>query len=1100
MAPKESISFGIVLEDDSYVIANAPVMGGISAGEAEPGTHPSIKKAIEFFNKNVKKRLIGLNIGDPNEIDRMISRLDDEFRQAAENKEMPRFSYIGAELSIGISMISTIALAEMLHVPVEVAINYRYNEYAMTHNLAKEPRPMSIPVNYSVVWEGGKHGVAKYLNELVKEGVVKNDRRFPQRFKDQSLIDAKDKSILLAMVPPQELQILVFAPDWNQARHIGINLTEKYQALLKKNGIKTKYGAESGFTTDQLRDKNGNLVSLELVTNILEEAVRALPLQDAKYVRFALDIASSEMYIPEIDMYYIGPDAAKNDDGLVNNEQFTEYKLNFFKKHPLFISCEDWADENKPEHWEGAKEIMGTMVQMGDDNTVSRADLVKKFTEAGVINAHLQKPNQSAQELAGIEAVATSHSLGNVVVGSHRGTRSAQETYTAQFMIGAGAFGGKWTLWGPGRGALIAAMTQAYTIFNKGTYAKEVKVPYQGALVLDPNGPYANVGWAQRLRTEIAQAEAKENDSVNPPALLPVSTGRVKEPKVKVAINGFGRIGKLVYKAFLTMEKPNFEIVAVNDLGTPQDLAHLFKYDSTFGKFGGEVGVDGNNLIINGKRIHVYNEKDPANLPWKDLGVDVVIEATGKFTTKEGASKHLTAGAKRVVITAPGEGVDKTLVLGINHEEYRPGEHSIISNASCTTNCLAPVVQVLQQAFGIEAGNMITVHAATNDQNVLDALHKDLARARSTIDNMIPTKTGAAKAIGQVIPALNGKINGMAIRVPTKDVSVVYFTVKLSTPVTKDEVNKAFENAAASGPLKGIIATTNEPLVSSDFLGRPESSIVDIKQTIVSNGNVVTVAAWYDNEWAYSVRTVEMVDYIVSQESVSQPPKDNAVGKIAPPQVGSTGDEQFDRMQDAILEAYKLLELNQINAQTAAEMIVEALVNLSEPEYITNLQTAIDILKQANNSIFDSIANEMQEYLGKRSHSGLVERVRQIVIANSPQFNKLGGIDFRAIPMITQPRGNFLGLSLSLPRLSNVENMNLSEEINEMQKMVQAGIVPSGERLKEYVAACYQKGELRQHLNGIVTFVANLCKLEEEEVVATDNGIKEVMLILDSIS
>jgi len=504
MDPKESISFGMVLADDHVITQNAPVMGGISAGSLEPDTHATVKDAIEFFNKNVRQKLIGLNIARPDAITEKIIQIDEELRAQAKDKERPQFSYIGSELSVGISMISTIALAEELRIPTEVVMNYRYNEYAISHGLATEVRPMSIPINFGVVWEGGKHGVAKSLPDLVKEGIIKDDSRFPARFKEAP----NDKKNLLAMVPPQELQTMVFAPNWAKARDIGIKLTTAYQKLLnQKYGIKTKYGAESGFTTDQMRDKNGNVITLNLALDILDEAVSTLKPEEAKFVRYALDIAASEMYIPEIDMYYIGPEAAGNKDGLVTNGQFTQYKLALFKKYSRFISCEDWADEGQTEHWNDAKMIMSNMIQMGDDNVVSKADLIRKYKD--VMNAHLQKPNQSGEESVSFAAVATSHKLGNVVVWSHRGTRSPQEVYTAQGAIGTGSFAGKWTLLGPGRSALIAAMTQANALYNKGPYG-DVVVPYQGALVLDPNGPYKDYGFAKRLRAEIGPLSAEE--------------------------------------------------------------------------------------------------------------------------------------------------------------------------------------------------------------------------------------------------------------------------------------------------------------------------------------------------------------------------------------------------------------------------------------------------------------------------------------------------------------------------------------------------------------------------------------------------------------
>ncbi|MFA4998078.1 MAG: HAD-IIIC family phosphatase, partial [Bacteroidales bacterium] len=505
----DAISFACVLESGP-VIEQAGVMGGISAGEAEPGTHPNIAAAIEFFNTHVRKHFKGLNVASPDDITKKIVELDEAWRKEASDKDKPRFSYIGAEIAIGISMVASIALAERLGVPLEVTLNYRYNEYCLTHGLAKELQPITIPVDYSVVWEGGKHGAAKYLPELVKEGIIKDDSLFPARFKDKERIAKGDKTIMLAMVPPQELQIIVFAHTWRESYEIGKRLTLKYQELLRTHGVDVVYGAESGCTTKQLYTKDKRLVTLELVLDILNEATDFLG-ADAKYVRYALDIASSEMYIPEIDRYYIGPAAAGNDSGLVDNAGFTKYKLELFKKYPRFISCEDWADENKPEHWESAKQIMDQMkmINMGDDNTVSLAKLIRKFTELlKVINAHLQKPNQSAEELAMIEAVGTSHSLNNVVVFSHRGTRPELETYTAITAMAMGGFGCKFTLWGVGRGGLIAAINQADEVYNRGPY-KDVTVPYQGALVLDPNGPYKDYGFAQRIREEIKAAEAK---------------------------------------------------------------------------------------------------------------------------------------------------------------------------------------------------------------------------------------------------------------------------------------------------------------------------------------------------------------------------------------------------------------------------------------------------------------------------------------------------------------------------------------------------------------------------------------------------------------
>lgn len=556
MTPVDAISFGIVLGDDTFIVQNAPVMGGLSAGGLEPETHPNIKAAIEFFNNNVSSRLKGLTIAQPDGITEMIIKIDEEFKAQSEDKTLPRFSYIGAELAVGISMISTLALAEVLHVPAEVIINYRYNEYAMSHGLAKEPRPLSLPVDFSVVWEGGKHGVAKHLPDLVKEGIIKDDSRFPARFKDAELIKKGDKSILLAMVPPQELQILCFAPDWDLAYDIGVKLTKTYQELLKKNGIKTKYGAESGFTTEQVRTADGRLITLELVLDILEQAVSSLKPNEAQYVRYALDIAASEMYIPEIDMYYIGPDAAKkvdpaNVDGLVTNEEFTQYKLMLFKAHPRFISCEDWAADDQIAHWDPpAKLIMEKMIQMGDDLNVSRGDLILKHNALGIQNAHLHKPNQSSEESVSMKAVATSHNLNNVVVWSHRGTRSPQETFTAQGAMGTGSLGSKFTLWGPGRSALIAIMSQANKMYRE----LGIKVPYQGAMVLDPNGPYKDYGWAKRLREEIG----KEVE------IAKIKTEHIKAEDAVYSVTGGGALDKFVdgvlEKARETLKKPILKV------------------------------------------------------------------------------------------------------------------------------------------------------------------------------------------------------------------------------------------------------------------------------------------------------------------------------------------------------------------------------------------------------------------------------------------------------------------------------------------------------------------------------------------------------------
>lgn len=501
MKAKHAVSFGIVLENGT-VSKRAGVMGGISAGEAEPNTHGSIDDAINFFYNNVRKHFIGLNVSRAEEITNKIIELDDQFKANAsdEDEDKPQFSYIGSEISVGISMICAIGFSERLGVPLEVILNYRYNKYCLTNNLSREIRPITIPVNYSVVWEGGKHGEPFTLKELEDKGIITDASEFPDRFRDEKLIKEKKKSILLGIVPPQEVQIMVFTSNWEQARNIGIRLTKIYQDRLKKRGFTIRFGAESGCTTieKQTRTKNGELITLELILDILNETTDDLG-DDSKYVRWALDIASSEMYVSEIDKYYIGPYAAKNKSGLVTNGEFTEYKLGLFKKYPRFISVEDWADESKTRHWLDAKQIMPHMIQMGDDNVVSNAKYIENFKD--VQNAHLQKPNQSAEEQAMIAAVGTSHKLDNVVVFSHRGTRPADEDYTAIAAMAMGAFGGKWTLWGIGRGALIAAMNQADELYNRGPYGN-VNVPYQGKLVLAPDGPYQQ-DWAKKLREEI---------------------------------------------------------------------------------------------------------------------------------------------------------------------------------------------------------------------------------------------------------------------------------------------------------------------------------------------------------------------------------------------------------------------------------------------------------------------------------------------------------------------------------------------------------------------------------------------------------------------
>jgi len=326
----------------------------------------------------------------------------------------------------------------------------------------------------------------------------------------------------------------------------------------------------------------------------------------------------------------------------------------------------------------------------------------------------------------------------------------------------------------------------------------------------------------------------------------------------KIAINGFGRIGRLVFKAAYT--NPKLEVVAINDLTDARTLAHLLKYDSIHGKFPGTIAVDGNFLVVDSKKIEVYAQKDPAALPWSKLGVEIVVEATGKFRDRNGMQKHIQAGAKKVVLTVPAnakEDVDVTLVLGVN-DEMLTKSAVLVSNASCTTNCLAPIAKVLNDNFGIKCGLMNTIHSYTNDQVILDFPHKDLRRARAAALSIIPTKTGAAKAIGLVIPALDKKLDGFAMRVPTPDGSVVDLTCKLEKPATIDEINAAMK-AAAEGPMKGILEYCEDPIVSTDIIGNPHSSVFDAALTKVLDGNFVKVVSWYDNEWAYSLRVVDTV-------------------------------------------------------------------------------------------------------------------------------------------------------------------------------------------------------------------------------------------------
>jgi glyceraldehyde 3-phosphate dehydrogenase len=329
---------------------------------------------------------------------------------------------------------------------------------------------------------------------------------------------------------------------------------------------------------------------------------------------------------------------------------------------------------------------------------------------------------------------------------------------------------------------------------------------------------------------------------------------------IRVAINGFGRIGRNVLRAAKKAGVTDLEFVAVNDLTDPLTLAHLLRYDSVHGKYPGSVEVGDNALSVDGKQIRVFAEKDPAALPWKELEVDLVIESTGRFTTREGAAKHLEAGARKVIISAPAKKEDITIVLGVNEEKYDPAKHDIISNASCTTNCLAPVVKVLLDEFGFRRGLMTTVHSYTNDQQILDLPHKDLRRARAAGLSIIPTTTGAAKATALVIPEVKGKIDGVAMRVPTPDVSIVDLTAELETEVSVEQVNEALR-AAAQGKLKGILAYTDEELVSVDYIGNPHSSIVDGPSTSVLQG-LTKVMAWYDNEWGYSNRCVDLARFV----------------------------------------------------------------------------------------------------------------------------------------------------------------------------------------------------------------------------------------------
>ncbi len=337
----------------------------------------------------------------------------------------------------------------------------------------------------------------------------------------------------------------------------------------------------------------------------------------------------------------------------------------------------------------------------------------------------------------------------------------------------------------------------------------------------------------------------------------------------KIAINGFGRIGRCVLRALKQQGTHDLDVVAINDLTDAKTLAHLLRHDSVHGRFDADVKVTEKGLNVGGDEIAVFAEKDPAKLPWRALGVDVVLECTGRFTDAAGCGKHIEAGAKRVLLSAPTKGEDDTdiltLVYGVNHTSYDPAKYKIVSNASCTTNCLAPMAKVLHESLGIVKGQMTTVHSYTNDQVILDSPHKDLRRARGAAASMIPTSTGAARAVGLVLPELKGRLDGFAIRVPTVDVSMVILSVQVGRRTTREEVNNALR-AAAEGPLKGVLAVSDEPLVSCDYIGNPASSTVDLALTQVIDGDFVSVCSWYDNEWGFSVRMLDVMKYLGSVE------------------------------------------------------------------------------------------------------------------------------------------------------------------------------------------------------------------------------------------
>lgn len=333
---------------------------------------------------------------------------------------------------------------------------------------------------------------------------------------------------------------------------------------------------------------------------------------------------------------------------------------------------------------------------------------------------------------------------------------------------------------------------------------------------------------------------------------------------IKVGINGFGRIGRNVFKVLIKKYGSELEVVAINDLTNPKTLAHLLKYDALYGKFDGTVEAKENSIVVNGKEIRIFAEREPKNIPWGISGVDIVIESTGLFTDATKAKAHIEAGAKKVLISAPAKNEDITVVLGVNEEEYDSSKHNIISNASCTTNCLAPFAKVLDKEFGIVKGLMTTVHSYTNDQKILDAPHSDLRRARAAAEAMIPTTTGAAKAVSLVLPQLKGKLNGMAVRVPTPTVSMTDLVCELGKTATAEEINAAFKNAA-EGELKGVLEYSEEPLVSIDYRGNEHSSIVDGLSTMVIEGNLVKVVSWYDNEWGYSNRLADLTKYVADR-------------------------------------------------------------------------------------------------------------------------------------------------------------------------------------------------------------------------------------------